>query len=85
MFAGAGIGGCLYRRDARTGEPDGTPGECHNGYIMTRTSLVLPDGTPLPATGGEDGTVRRWHAESGEPEGDRVGSIARTTSESTAA
>ncbi len=42
VFAGAGIDGCLYRWDARRGEPEGTPWECHNGYIMTRTSLVLP-------------------------------------------
>ncbi|GAA3482945.1 hypothetical protein GCM10018966_093760 [Streptomyces yanii] len=70
LFLGAGIDGHLHRWDAATGEPDGPAWECNRGYVITLTTLNLPDGTPLVVTGGEDDTVRRWHAETGESVGE---------------
>ncbi|MFV5998415.1 WD40 repeat domain-containing protein [Streptomyces sp. NPDC056231] len=70
VFLGAGIDGHLHRWDAATGEPAGPAWECNRGYVITLTTLNLPDGTPLVVTGGEDDTVRRWHAETGESVGE---------------
>ncbi|MFD9124811.1 WD40 repeat domain-containing protein [Kitasatospora sp. NPDC059571] len=64
LIAACDTGGSLHRWDAIDGIPVGSPVEM--GAYAPMLSAVRLGGEPVLVTSGEDGTVRRWHAVTGE-------------------
>jgi WD40 repeat protein len=49
------------------GTPVGEPLRGHHGAVRAVAAGALPDGTPVIASGGDDGTVRVWRLADGTP------------------
>ena len=52
------------------GTPVRRPLHGHTGLVFAVAITALPDGTPVIASGGDDGTVRVWRLADGAPTGE---------------
>ena len=66
----------IRRWDATTGAPIGKPLKGHTGRVNALTSWVGPDGHVLLASGGNDGTIRRFDGRTKEVAERQVAKLA---------